>query len=97
LHVANVNFYSTLRQIVGKKTVELSLPLGATVRQLIGEIVRSYPALRREMVNEQGELYGHVHIFINGRDSSFLAENLDTELDPDDTISVFPAVGGGAR
>jgi len=93
--VANVNFYSTLRQIVGKKTVEFTLPSEATIRQLIGEIVRCYPTLRREMVNEQGELYGHVHIFINGRDSSFLAENLDTELQPDDTISVFPAVGGG--
>ena len=95
--MVKVNFYSTLRQIVGKKTVELSLPIGATVRQLIGEVVRSYPALRPEMVDEHGELLGHVHVFINGRDSSFLAETLNTELRPDDTISVFPAVGGGER
>jgi molybdopterin synthase sulfur carrier subunit len=90
-----VNFYATLRQIVGTKTVEFSLPEGAKIRQLVEEIVRGFPALRHEMINAQGELHGHVHVFINGRDSTFLEDSLETEILSDDVISIFPAVGGG--
>ncbi len=90
-----VNFYATLRQVVGTKTVEFSLPKGAKIRQLVDEIVSGFPALRAELINPKGELHGHVHVFINGRDSTFLEDGLDTEIFPDDVISIFPAVGGG--
>jgi len=90
-----VNFYATLRQIVGSRQVEFQLPLGSTVRQLIAEIVRQIPALRAEMLDSQGYLHGHIHIFVNGRDSSILDGGLDTILEPNDTISIFPPVGGG--
>ena len=58
-------------------------------------IISRYPALAAELLNEQGSLYGHVHLFVNGRDTPFLDDGMDTVLNPDDTISVFPAVGGG--
>jgi molybdopterin synthase sulfur carrier subunit len=90
-----VNFYATLRQVVGRKTVEFSLPEGANIKQLVDEIVRGFPLLRRELINAEGELHGHVHVFINGRDSTFLSDGLNTEIFPDDVISIFPAVGGG--
>lgn len=90
-----VNFYATLRQVVGAKSVEFSLDEGATVRQLVAEMVRCYPALNKELLNEQGELYRHVHVFVNSRDASFLENGLDSKLSAGDTIGVFPAVGGG--
>lgn len=90
-----VNFYATLRQIVGGKTVEIPVEEGATVQQLLDEMISRYPALAPELLNEQGSLYGHVHLFVNGRDTPFLEDGVDTVLNPDDTISVFPAVGGG--
>jgi len=90
-----VNFYATLRQIVGTKTVEFEVPEGATVRQLLDEILRVYPALRCELVDDQGELYGYVHFFVNGRDVPYLQDQTETVLAADDVISVFPAVGGG--
>jgi molybdopterin converting factor small subunit len=65
------------------------------VRQLLGEILRLYPALRRELLNDKGELYGHVHIIVNGRDVPYLQDQMETVLAADDVISVFPAVGGG--
>ena len=95
IYMVQVNFYSTLRQIVGKKTVEIALPEGGKIRQLVEEIVSCYPALRREILSEQGDLLGHIHVFINGRESSFLENALETTLYPDDSISIFPAVGGG--
>jgi len=90
-----VNFYATLRRVVGAKSVEFSLNEGATVRQLIQEMIRSYPALKQELLNEQGELYRHVHVFVNSRDALFLENGLDSELSPEDNIGVFPAIGGG--
>ena len=90
-----VNFYATYRQIVGKKTVEIPLEEGATLRQLIDGLVGDYPALRPEWFDAQGHLYGHVHLFVNGRDLPFLESGLDTRLLADDTVSVFPPVGGG--
>jgi sulfur-carrier protein len=90
-----VSFFATLRQVVGAKTVEFDLPSGATVRELLAEMIRCYPGLQQELVDEQGELYQHVHIFVNSRDSIFLDNGLDTKIPENAKIGVFPAVGGG--
>ncbi|MCJ7658384.1 MAG: MoaD/ThiS family protein [Anaerolineales bacterium] len=92
-----VHFYATLRQIVGKKTIEIPVEKQGTLQQLVDEVITRYPALSHEMVDEQGDLYGYVHVFVNGRDSRFLEDGLRTVVDPEDTVSMFPAVGGGAR
>ena len=90
-----VNFFATLRPIVGTKTVDLVLPDGTTVAGLIEEIVTRYPAVRPELLDEQGRLWPHVHIMVNGRDAQYLAQGLATVIQPSDGVNVFPAVGGG--
>jgi molybdopterin synthase sulfur carrier subunit len=90
-----VNYYATLRQVVGARQVEFSLPQGGTLRQLVEEMVKRYPGLKREMLDQSDNLQSHIHIFVNGRDSAFLDGSLDSILEPDDTISIFPPVGGG--
>lgn len=90
-----VSFFATLRQIVGTKTVDFDLPDHSTIGQLIDLMVKRYPDLRRELLDENGNLYGHVHVFVNGRDVPYLENRLETVLKSDDVISVFPAVGGG--
>lgn len=90
-----VNFYATLRQIVGKKTVELEAAEATTVQHLLDQVMESYPCLRGELLDENGKLYGHVHIFINGRDIPYLEQAMDTHVSPEDTVNIFPAVGGG--
>lgn len=90
-----VNFYATLRDIVGSKTLEIEVQPGTTVGQLLDRIIRMYPRIKAELFDEAGNLYRHVHIFVNGRDIPYLENVLDTILDPNDTINIFPAVGGG--
>jgi molybdopterin synthase sulfur carrier subunit len=90
-----VNFYATLRDITGQKTVDIDIPENATVRQLVDAIVRRYPLLRDKLIDENDDLWGFIHIFINGRDAPFLDDELETVINPVDTISIFPAVGGG--
>jgi molybdopterin synthase sulfur carrier subunit len=90
-----VNFYATLREIVGQKTVDIEIPENATVRQLVDTIVECYPLMRDKLLNQENNLWGHVHVFINGRDAPFLDDELCTVIKVEDTISIFPAVGGG--
>ncbi|HID51849.1 MAG TPA: MoaD/ThiS family protein [Anaerolineae bacterium] len=90
-----VNFYATLRPIVGQKTVELPIEDGATVQDVLETIVEKYPDMRKELMDENGQLLGHVHLFINGRDAPYLENMMETKIKPTDKIDVFPAVGGG--
>lgn len=93
--VVNVNFYATLRQIAGGKTVDLPLAAGATVRELLDAVIDRFPEMRSNLFDEHGNLYGHVHVFINGRDAPYLEHALETRLSEKDAIDLFPAVGGG--
>lgn len=90
-----VNFFAGLRQIVGQKTVDISVSEGSTARQLVDEIVRNYPSLERELLDGQGNLYGHVHMVINGRDIRYLEGYMEREIFAEDRVSLFPAIGGG--
>ena len=90
-----VHFFATYRQIIGGREIEIPAGPGLTVRALVDELIARYPGLRREWLNEQGELYGHVHSFVNGREVSFLPDGLQTALADTDVIKIFPPVGGG--
>jgi molybdopterin synthase sulfur carrier subunit len=90
-----VSFYATLRRVVGAKSIEVDLPAGATADDLLKEMIRRYPALRDEMLDEAGNLRQHVHVFVNGRDAPFLEGGLGGVLPPGARIGVFPAVAGG--
>ena len=92
----NVNFYATLRLITGKKTVTFEhLPDGCTVRDVLEECFKLYPALRAELMTADNELHGHVHFFVNGRDVPYMEHSLNTRVSRSDKLDVFPAVGGG--
>jgi molybdopterin synthase sulfur carrier subunit len=90
-----VNFFATLRDIAGGKTVEFQVNDGVTARQLLDTIVERFPLMKKELLNSDGQMYGHVHFFINGRDVQFLDAGFQTIIAPDDVVNVFPAVGGG--
>ena len=90
-----VNFFATLRPIVGQKTVEFSTDETTTLQSLFDTILTEYPDIRPEMVDENGQLYRHVHIFVNGRDVHYLPDKMETIVTDKDTINLFPAVGGG--
>ena len=92
----HVHFFATFREIVGHKQVEVAVPDGTTVQQLLDRVLVDFPGLRREMLDEHGALSKHVHIFINGRGCVYLERGLDTPLSAhDDRIDFFPAVAGG--
>ncbi len=90
-----VHFFATLRPIVGGKTVEFDTEHGITVREMLDVMIARFPKLRTELLDEYGKMHGHVHFFVNGRDAQFLTDGIETKIQPDDVVNVFPAVGGG--
>lgn len=93
--IMKVNFYATLRPIVGQKTVELILPPNTTAIQLVLMFVKDYPAMRKELLDENDQFYPHMKFFINGREAVYLPNKFDTIIQPDDKVDIFPPVGGG--
>jgi len=93
--IMKVNFYATLRPIVGQKTVELTLPQGTTAIQLVHMFVQDYPAMRKELLDANENFLPHMKFFINGREAVYLPDKFDTIIQPDDKLDIFPPVGGG--
>jgi MoaD family protein len=90
-----VNLYATLRLVVGRKTVDVSLPEGATLRDLLDAVVRRFPALAEKLLTQAGQLSRQVNVFIDGRGAPYLHDGLDTVLRADQKVDIFPAIAGG--
>jgi molybdopterin converting factor small subunit len=91
----HVNFYATLRQLAGGKTIEVSLPTPTPVLRVLQAATQNKPGLAEEMWQSPDALKSHIKVFMNGRQSVHLPQGLDTLLNADDTLDVFPPVGGG--
>lgn len=89
-----VRVYATLRPIVGGPLASVQTQPGDSFRQLMDEMLATWPDLRRELLDKQGELRNNIHIFLNGRDVRYLG-GLDMPIPDGADIAIFPPVGGG--
>ena len=77
-----VQFYAQLRELVGVHELELVLPQGATIRELLEQIYAEKPALR---AYDKSILVGAGLEFV---DRTY-------KLDPGEEIAIMPPVQGG--
>jgi molybdopterin synthase sulfur carrier subunit len=90
-----VRFFTSLREITGKKVEEVQLQRTKTVEELLIEVSKRYGREFREyMYNGEGKVHSYLSILVNGRSINVL-QGLDTELKEGDTIAILPPVGGG--
>lgn len=75
----------------GAKSVEGK---GGTLDELINDLEARHPGLRARLVDERG-LRKFVNVYLNDEDVRFLG-GLETEVSDGDTVTVLPAVAGGA-
>lgn len=68
---------------------------GATVRDLLADLERRFPGITTRIVTDDGTLHRFVNVYVNGEDVRYLGA-LETEVGDDDTVSILPAVAGGA-
>lgn len=68
---------------------------GATVGEILSQLVTSYPGLSDQVLTGDGSLHRFVNVYVNDDDVRYL-DNLDTVVTSSDVISILPAVAGGA-
>ena len=76
----------------GAKVVESS---GDTLAALLDNLDAQHNGLRGRLVTAEGALHRFVNIYVNDEDVRFLGA-LDAKLSDGDTVTILPAVAGGA-
>ena len=67
---------------------------GATIGEVLADLVRNYPAMAGQVLTEDGTLHRFVNVYVDDDDVRYL-EQLDTKVAPGVTVSILPAVAGG--
>jgi len=76
----------------GQATVEAE---GATVGEVFDDLIRQQPGLKSQLLTDGGELHRHLNVFLNDDDIRYLGK-LDAKVSEGDTLTLMPAVAGGA-
>ena len=89
-----VNLYATLRSIAKQKTVEVDLPDGSSLTQILDNLFERFPTLESQILDENGQIQEFVSVFVSGRDVQYL-DDLETTLVEGQNLDIFPPVAGG--
>ena len=68
---------------------------GSTVGEVVDDLVGRFPGMAGHLKAPDGGLHRFVNVYVNDEDIRYL-NKLDTALTPGDTVSILPAVAGGA-
>lgn len=90
-----VRFFTTLREITGKKEEQIEFSKSASVNTMLKKLSENYGAdFNDYMFDELGDMRGHLEILVNGRSITTLS-GLRTQLKNGDQVAILPPVGGG--
>jgi sulfur-carrier protein len=67
---------------------------GSTVGEVVNRLVETYPGLRSNLLDDQGNVRKFVNVYVNDEDIRFL-DKLDTAVKEGDEVAILPAVAGG--
>jgi sulfur-carrier protein len=76
----------------GEAKVQLT---GETVGDIITELTTRFPGIAGQIVTEDGQLHRFVNVYVNDDDVRYVGK-LEAPVKEGDTISILPAVAGGA-
>jgi molybdopterin synthase sulfur carrier subunit len=90
--VSTVKVPSVLRPNVGgAKELEVS---GTSIGEVLDALVAQFPALREQLLTEDGELNRFVNVYLNGQDVRYL-DGRTTPVADRDEVRLLPAMAGG--
>ena len=88
-----VKYFATIRTYTGEAERRLD-ETPADLRELLTALSGRYGTSFRRAVYSGAELGDAIIILVNGRNVLYL-KGLDTPLEADDEVSIFPMVAGG--
>ena len=75
----------------GVKSLEIG---GESIRAVVDALVERHPALKSQLLTDDGELNRFVNVYVNGQDVRDLA-GLDSPVGANDEVRLLPAMAGG--
>ncbi len=67
---------------------------GKTVQEVIENLDKTHNGIKERICDEEGNQRRFVNLYLNDEDIRFL-QNLDTEVNDGDGLSIVPAIAGG--
>jgi len=89
-----VKFFTSLREITGKKVDEIQLQNPITVNELITLLSEKYGKNFREYIYNKGDVQVFLSFLVNGKNINIM-QRFDTKLQEGDVVAILPPVGGG--
>lgn len=89
-----VKFFTTLREIAGRKEEQFTLQGPLTVEDFLHHLVKTYGQRLREYLYDGDQLRPQFQILINGL-SMDASTGLKTTLQDGSTVAILPPAGGG--
>ncbi len=90
-----IKFFTSLREITGKKEEELEFSGIITVKELLTLLSERYGRHFLDyLYDKKGNVQTYIQILVNGRGIE-ASQGLETKLKDGDIIAIFPPVGGG--
>ena len=68
---------------------------GDTIADLLTNLDSQFPGIRDRLITGEGGLHRFVNVYVNDEDVRFLGA-LDAKLSDGDSVTILPAVAGGA-
>jgi sulfur-carrier protein len=78
------NYTANVREVVTR---------GTTVGECLGDLVRQFPGIRPQLLDENGQLLGQIDVYIN-RESTF-PEELAKIVKDGDEMNIINVISGG--
>ncbi len=82
--------FANLRETAGTNRVTIE-DTPATVAEALEALFDSYPPLEERVIGDDGTVADHINVLKNG----VPVTGLDTDVEDDDELALFPPVSGG--
>jgi molybdopterin synthase sulfur carrier subunit len=89
-----IKFFATIREHTRAREIDVAAQGCGDVRDLMRHLCSLYGRELCSLLLEDGKLGSKIIVLVNGRNVVHL-QGLDTPLEKDDEISIFPVVAGG--
>jgi molybdopterin synthase sulfur carrier subunit len=89
--MAHIKLFGNLQRRAGTTAVTAS---GDSIADILQTLFVSYPDLETAVLDDNQQPKPHVRIMVNGHDIE-LGDGLETAVNEQDTIAIFPPIAGG--
>ena len=87
--------FADLAERAGDKRVTVEASAGDTVGDALEQLVDDRPDLADRVLTDDGNLRSQINVLRNGSNVVVDEAGLETELEGDDELALFPPVSGG--